>query len=309
LVKAIKKQQSFFFFLKLMLFAGIAVVFFLQLKKTNFSFEFVELRHPFLFLLAFILMPFNWLCEWRKWKITLQVAEVRSTNIVAFNAFLAGIVSGMLTPNMLGNFIGRIFYFQRRDRVAITVLTLFSNYAQFAMSIIIGIVCILILNETPFGEIPIFFSWIALPIIFVVFVLYFYFDFFFVKIFKRRMRILKLKGNYRFLSNFHWKVFLWCLLRLVIFALQFYLVIIAFGGSFTLDLLLWIGQYYLWVTLAPSLFFGKIIIRDSIAIWVLSLLVIDSNTIVAASFSIWIINLFLPTLFSILFLRSKKVLS
>lgn len=274
----------------------------------NFSIEFIELKHPLLFLLAFMLMPFNWLCEWRKWKIILHKVKFQSTNKIAFNAFLAGIVSGMLTPNMLGNFIGRIFYFQRRDRVAITVLTLFSNYAQFATSIILGIVCILILNETPFGLIPGYFIWIAIPVIFILFVLHFYFDFFFVKIFKRRLSGLKITSVNRLLSGFHWKIFFWSLLRLVIFAIQFFLVLIAFGADFNLELFMWIGQYYFWVTLAPSLFFGKIVIRDSIAIWILSFLVLDSASIVAASFSIWTINLLLPTVLSLLFLRSKKVL-
>ena len=291
-----------------MLFAGIVLVFYWQLRKMKFSFDSVELKFPFLFLIAFLLVPLNWFCEWRKWKMTLNAAEVRSTNRLAFNAFLAGIVSGMLTPNMLGNFIGRIFYFQRRDRVAITVYTMFSNYAQFAASIIVGLFCIFFLNETPFGQLPGYYTWFALPIILFVFLLHFYFDFFSSKLFKRRMRTLRIANENRFLSLFHWEVLLWSLVRLAIFSIQFFLILVAFGAESDPILFLWIGQYYFWVTLAPSLFFGKVVIRDSIALWVLAAVIANSTTIVAASFSIWIINLLLPTLFSLLFFRSKKVI-
>jgi uncharacterized membrane protein YbhN (UPF0104 family) len=259
-------------------------------------------------LLAFLLVPLNWFCEWQKWRITLKAAEVRSTNRLAFNAFLAGIVSGMLTPNMLGNFIGRIFYFQRRDRIAITVYTMFSNYGQFAASVIVGLICIYFLNETPFGELPDYFIWLTVPVILFVFILHFYFDFFFSKIFKRRMRELRIQKKNRLFGSFHWKVLFWSLFRLSVFSIQFYLVLVAFGAEFNFILFLWIGQYYFWVTLAPSLFFGKVVIRDSIALWVLVAVIANSSTIVVASFSIWIINLLLPTLFSVLFFRSKKVI-
>jgi uncharacterized membrane protein YbhN (UPF0104 family) len=291
-----------------MLFAGIILVFYWQLSKMNFSVESVELKFPLLFLLAFLLVPLNWFCEWQKWRITLKAAEVRSTNRLAFNAFLAGIVSGMLTPNMLGNFIGRIFYFQRRDRIAITVYTMFSNYGQFAASVVVGLICIYFLNETPFGQLPDYFIWLAVPIILFVFILHFYFDFFFSKIFKRRMRALRIPNKNRIFSLFHWKVLFWSLFRLSVFSIQFCLVLVAFGAEFNFILFLWIGQYYFWVTLAPSLFFGKVVIRDSIALWVLVAVIANSATIVVASFSIWIINLLLPTLFSVLFFRSKKVI-
>ena len=291
-----------------MLFASILLVFYWQLTKLNFSIESVELKFPLLFILAFLLVPLNWFCEWQKWRITLKAAEVRSTNSLAFNAFLAGIVSGMLTPNMLGNFIGRIFYFQRRDRIAITVYTIFSNYGQFAASVIVGLICIFFLNETPFGLLPDYFIWLALPVILFVFILHFYFDFLFSKFFKRRMRELRIPNKNRLFSSFHWKVLFWSLFRLSVFSIQFYLVLVAFGAEFNFILFLWIGQYYFWVTLAPSLFFGKVVIRDSIALWVLIAVVSNSTTIVAASFSIWIINLLIPTLFSVLFFRSKKVI-
>ena len=67
-------------------------------------------------------------------------------------------------------------------------------------------------------------------------------------------------------------------LRHAVFTLQFYLVLIAFGVETSFELIFWIWQVYFWVTLSPSLLLGKIGIRESIAVIILSQLLINEST-------------------------------
>ena len=81
-------------------------------------------------------MPLNWCFEWLKWKEVVRFSGDKPTIQQRYHSFWAGIVSGMLTPNMLGNFLGRIYYFKRTVRFIITYLTLLGSFSQFLITIL-----------------------------------------------------------------------------------------------------------------------------------------------------------------------------
>ena len=239
-----------------------------------------------------------------KWKATLRFSSVSTTNSVAFQAFCSGIVTGMLTPNMQGNFLGRIYYFERKHRVDLILTTLVSNYGQFLMSLLFGVLSILILMKTPL-------NWPIAPIL-VVFIsallffigLYFYFE----KVatyFIKKKRVFPILQRLKTHPNFRWKIIYFSLLRYTVFVVQFGLLLLAFGVPFSFELIFWIWQVYLWVTISPSLFLGKLAIRESISLWVLTVAGYQQQPILIASFSVWILNLFIPTIFAI-FIAKKK---
>jgi hypothetical protein len=57
---------------------------------------------------------------------------------------------------------------------------------------------------------------------------------------------------------------------------------------------------YFWVTLAPSLFLGKVVIRETIAVWVLSAAGLNPEIVIVSSLLIWVLNLFIPTVVSLI---------
>lgn len=290
----------------MILFAVIAMFFYMQLKKVDWNKESIHIDHPMFFVLVLLLVPLNWLFEWWKWKSTLSVLEINPTKKVMIHSFFAGIVTGMLTPNMLGNFIGRMYYFQRNQRIPLIVLTLITNYAQFIASIVFGIVAILILKETPF-ELDI--SGISLLLILgaiSVFLFYFNFEWIF-RFWKKKSSILELIRNLKSRKIYRWRILMLSLARHVIFTLQFICMLHAFGESFSVLNVLWIWQVYLWITLAPSLFLGKLAIRESISIWVLGIAGMSELSVLISSFSIWTLNLLLPTLIGLVVCEKNKV--
>lgn len=289
----------------MILLAVIAVFFYFQFIKIDWSKEKIQLIHPFYLILTLLLVPMNWFLEWIKWVITLNIAEVQTTQKIKLNAFFAGIITGMLTPNMLGNFIGRIYYFERRNRISLIVLTLVSNYAQFIASIVFGIIGILILGKIPVDFEIDQFNFILIVIGLVVILFYFNFEWFF-KFLKRKARIHLLIRNIKRRRMYRWKILLLSFLRHGIFTLQFSFMLHAFGENLSLENVFWIWQVYLWVTIAPSLILGKLAIRESIAIWVLTLAGMGELTVLISSFLIWTFNLLLPTIIGLFICKEKR---
>lgn len=289
----------------MILLAVIAVFFYFQFIKIDWSKEKIQLIHPFYLIITLLLVPMNWFLEWIKWVITLNIAEVQTTQKIKLNAFFAGIITGMLTPNMLGNFIGRIYYFERRNRISLIVLTLVSNYAQFIASIVFGIIGILILGRIPIDFEIDQFNFILIVIGLVVILFYFNFEWFF-KFLKRKARIHLLIRNIKRRRMYRWKILLLSFLRHGIFTLQFSFMLHAFGENLSLENVFWIWQVYLWVTIAPSLILGKLAIRESIAIWVLTLAGMGELTVLISSFLIWTFNLLLPTIIGLFICKEKR---
>jgi hypothetical protein len=290
----------------MILFAIFALFFYWQVKKLNWNADELYLKNVFWLVLAFILIPINWLLEWLKWKATLRILEVRTTNRTERHAFLAGIVTGMLTPNMLGNFIGRIYYFERRYRNPLVILTLVGNYAQFAASMLFGMISFFLLQNSPlFHELE---GWKWLFIVGFIVVVLFYFNFEWITklFFKRKQSVHRFIRTLNRRRSFRWTIFGLSIVRHTIFTIQFACVLAAFGNEISWVNILWIWQVYFWVTLAPSLFLGKIVIRESISVWVLAFAGMNEITVVASSFIIWVFNLLLPTLIAVVVCKGKK---
>ncbi|MFN5787047.1 MAG: lysylphosphatidylglycerol synthase domain-containing protein [Flavobacteriia bacterium] len=305
MVKAIKKQSAIFIFLKLIVVTVIAVFFYVQFKRVQWDQQSINLENPLAMILVVVLIPLNWYFEWSKWSVVLKVSGVRSTNSTRRQSFFAGIVTGMLTPNMLGNFLGRIYYFERRHRLSLTVLTLVSNYAQFIASIVFGLVALFFLKRTPLGEIEFDVKWFLILIAAILVVFYFYFEWIF-RFSKRKARIHLLMRSLEKKDFFRWKILVLSILRHSVFVLQFSFMLFAFGEDLSWSNMLWIWQLYLWVTLAPSLFLGKLAIRESVAIWVLGAAGMSELAVLVSSFLIWTFNLLLPTLVGLIICTEKK---
>lgn len=290
----------------MILFAVLAVFFYFQFEKIDWKVQNLYLERPLILVLVILLVPVNWFFEWKKWTATLDVIDINSTNqIEKKHAFFAGIVTGMMTPNMLGNFIGRIYYFDRRHRPALIILTLATNYAQFIASIVFGIISIFLLRSTPLDMNVSFLSGVLISATIILVLIYFNFEWFF-KFFKRKVRIHLLIRNLRKRRTYRWKILFLSFSRHAIFTLQFLLMLYAFGEDFSMINIFWIWQVYLWVTLAPSLFMGKLAIRESISIWVLSVIGMGELTVLVSSFMIWTLNLLAPTIIGLIICKRKK---
>jgi hypothetical protein len=265
----------------------------------------VSVKSPFFLILGCVLVVANWFFEWRKWLITLKVIGVKEEQKVVFKSFMAGIATGLLTPNMLGNFLGRIYYFQRRFRVSIILMTLLSNFTQFFASIFFGFISLLLLQQLPF-ESSFFWVLILIGLISLIsLVFYFFFEYITLGMIAKMKIYQKMLTFIDENKGFRGKFMMLSLIRHFVFTLQFWLIFNSFQDGINFTVFFWIWQIFLWTTLIPSLWFGKLLIRESVALLVLTSLGYAELEIVFSSVLLWIVNLAFPSILSIFICKRK----
>jgi hypothetical protein len=303
--KAIKNSTHFYRVFRVLVFLILLVMLYFRLDDTSawdhFSFQF----EYFPFLIFILLIPINWGLEAIKFQLVVRTLGI-SINRKSFRqAFAAGIVIGILTPNMLGNFLGRAYYFQRKDRAAVSMLTTWANHAQFTCSMLAGAISLLVLMKMPFKFPATLLIAVSMAIGIGGLLLYFYGERI-IELFCKRQKWLRLVRTIRESSGFRWKVLAISAMRHAIFTIQFSLVLSALGLSWDFMHVFWIWQTYFWVTISPSLFLGKLGVRESVSIWVLSAAGLAGGMVVLASLLTWVGNLLIPSLLSVWVMDRKK---
>jgi hypothetical protein len=220
-------------------------------------------------------------------------------------SFFAGIVMGMVTPNMMGNFIGRFYYFPKEHRGTITILTMFSNTAQLISTLIFGVTSVLLV-----GEIYMFGGGTRLIILLlsgtaVSFFCYFYIDQV-LRLFKKRKWLYNSREILKEHPRYRWTMVFWSMFRFVIFTTQFSLVMNAFGEAITVELILAIWQVYLITLMIPSLFLGKLGVKEMVAIAVLGPLGMNEFSILFTSLLIWFVNTLSPAILGLIICKRPE---
>lgn len=254
-----------------------------------------------------LVLPNIWFA-FLKWKVTVNIIDASTDVPKLNNSFFAGLVTGMLTPNMVGNFIGRCFYFDRSHRIPITLFTLLSNFAQFLASLTFGWVAILALGDLYIVEASdSFIIWLGIGVL-IAYILYFFVDNLMYLIRGKRYiqtfrDLLDKNRSYRFV------VLLLSFARFGIFTFQFLLLLHAFGESLSFQNILAIWQVYLLTMLFPSLFLGKIGVRESVALYVLTGTGIAMNeyAVLLTSLIIWFINSLSPALIGLAICKNNAL--
>ena len=282
------------------------------------------LNDPPLLLLALsiLLMFFNWSIEAWKWKLLVSKSE----NVSLWNAFkavLSGVTIGAFTPNRFGEFAGRIFYLQRTDHVDGILMTFAGSAAQLLVTVIGGCIAWPLINRGtdmyPGGEDEATFYFIAamLVLLTVFLLIIFFFIPAFASHFKRVKIFRKYEANidvlYRYTRPELIKVFMLSLARYAVFSFQFYLLLLVYKIDIPLtQALAAISLSFLIVAIVPSVALAELGIRGSAALACIGMFSSDHIGIIAASFTLWIINIALPAIagaffvFGLKFFREKS---
>lgn len=291
------------------MFFALFWLFFNQIKQIEWNkWHDFTLQNPLFFVIVVLLVFVNWGIEYLKWTEVLKFSKVVIPFEIKLKSFLAGIITGLLTPNMIGNFIGRIFYFQRRERPAIILLTLFANAAQFLASMLFGLIALLWLGLPAKNFSWTFESFLVLSFLSIglLALLYFKFEKIPLKIIRQNKYVLKISPLMETRSYFRSKLVVLSIARHFVFSLQYWLLLQAFGVEINLQWFGWIWQVFFWATLIPSLWFGKLVIRESMALWILAPLTSNPALILFTSVFLWILNQAIPAATGIPYLGKQK---
>lgn len=306
---AIKLRKSFLYTLKTGLFILICFAFYKQWTRINWdeiiAFSAIQWNY---FLLAALLVFINWGLEWLKWYVIVQNITELPARGVLVKSLLAGIATGFITPNRLGNFLGRILFFSKRKALYLTLGTLYGNLAQFIATIIFGVAGLYQIGgnlpSDNYAQSAIVVSTVVMGIGLVIYAIAPFLYRLEWRKFKRMKNVLFRFSKMAKKSAF--PLLALSVLRYLCFVLQFSLLIIAFGGLYSQELIAGICLVFLITTLTPNLLFGKLMIRESVALFVLGNFVFPLSSVLFASVTLWVINLGIPALIGYVILLLNK---
>ena len=243
------------------------------------------------------LMPLNLFIEWQKWNVILRNETVDQKHKV--HSFLSGIVSGIITPSYAGNFIGRMLYFPKSSRKKIIVNTIASNGAQFIMSISMGLVAFQMIYSS---SIHLFYHLLLMLANLSLYLLYFYGDSIIEKL---PFRFIKQISGVVVSRGLRLTLLCLSMFRYIVFVAQFVLALMVFDVPFNPDFIIWVMLMFGAITISPSLFMGKLIVRETVAITILTLIGIAVPSIILAAVSTWLLNQMLPALIATLLVKKR----
>lgn len=271
-----------------------------------------SLKRPVSLILAIALVYPNIWLSYYKWKLTVKVIDEPKDVARTVQSFFAGVVTGLVTPNMMGNFIGRFYYYEKSKRTTITLLTLLSNYAQFLASLVFGVIAIYgtgkILYVSKLSWFQSIENWVVIIIStwFTISIVGYLFAGRIILFFRKRPGIERFASILKEKKSFRWNILFLSFARFMTFTFQFSLVLNAFGEELSMTSIFAIWQVYLVTMMIPSLFFGKLGIKESVSIALLGAVGMNELAILSSSLIIWTVNSLSPALIGLVICKSPE---
>lgn len=258
------------------------------------------------FILIFLIV--NYLLEAIKWQLLTKKVAKRSIS-VALKEVLVGLSAGILTPFMVGDFIGRTWNFKNKKEAVI--LNIYNSFIQSFTAIAFGW-CSLMVWKYSLLHYPKIFDFLGFALgiaIIVGFLFLFLNDYKFLKLFRIDF-LKKYLDVFDLLSQaIKFQVLGLALLRNVFFVLQ-YLLVFWWLGELKVEimvLLVGINLLLLVKTIGGGLnILGDISTRQLFGLYFFGQFSIAPEIILSTTLFVWIFNIFVPALVGVFLIKNKK---
>jgi hypothetical protein len=250
--------------------------------------------------LAFALVLPNYWLEARKWQLLFPKAD-RPSNAMAFRAVLIGQAFGILTPNRIGDYLGRTIATEKLPATKVLATTLVARVLQVLPTLTGGLLALLLLMgirlSSPAEQPPI--SWLVWAILFGLLAL----GLALVLPEGYRLLLRKLKLRWK-----HWilpiqsalvqtnrRVLVLTYVRYLVFLAQYFSLLWAFDAPLS-EPIVWLLPPLVFgiKSFVPSLALAELGIREGIAVGVGLWLGISSAIVLQATAALFVVNLLLP---------------
>ena len=264
-----------------------------------------------------VLMPFNWAAETVKWGYLVQRVQ-HITFWQAYRAVFAGITSSLFLPNRVGDFGGRILFLKSKNAVKVVLSTFVGSWAQQLILIAFGFLGFAYFLIMMWQVERIFLdAVIALGFGFVIILLFMFLNLEIVVPVFRKIRLLyrfpRLIKGVNVLRQYTrqelLRTLLWAFIRYVIYTIQYFLILRFFGIDVEiLRGLSCIATIYLLQTSIPLPPVVGLLARGEVALKIWGIFSANELSILAATFTLWVINLIIPALIGLVFILRLNVL-
>ena len=246
------------------------------------------------FVLLLFLMGLNWFIESIKWKFALKNIQKISLK-TAISSVLAGISTGIFTPNRVGEFVGKIFFLEEDNREKAISVNIIASYSQLLVTILLGTFALLVASS-------------SVLILVVVFLVVMYINI--TKIINWSINKLNISflGKVEFTNKTDLGIlFLFSLFRYLVFLVQFIVSLKLVGININLFVSIKsIAAYYLYLAAIPTYAWSELGVRGALAVKIFDTVTNNPLQILSASSLLWIVNIALPALIGLFFLLKEK---
>lgn len=312
-------KKLFFLVLKVAVFIGLAYLMGKQIFGRN-DFEqikntFVEQINGFAILGLFgvlTMMLLNWGIEAFKWR--LLIAKIEQLSLWdAFKAIWLGVSLSFFTPNRVGEYGGRVLILRKADKIQAVAITLVGSISQLIANVTLGILGFAAFNyyyqAFPSGITSLlivctFFSLFLLTLL--------YFNLKWIDWLKKYFSWFERLGKYTaplksFTREELTHIQALSFLRTMVFSLQYIALIWIFGIEASL-FVAWImvTSIFLVQTIVPSVALIELGVRGNVALFFWKFVTTNHLAILAATFSVWFINLVVPAAIGLIILFRLK---
>ncbi|HUH25033.1 MAG TPA: hypothetical protein VLY87_00260 [Flavobacterium sp.] len=266
-------------------------------------------ENPNAYFLVFVLLTLTFLnrfLEILKWKNLAQLVEPISV-WESTKQVLIGITFGIVTPNGIGEYAGKAWFYPKKSAGKIVFLNAVCNGIQVIYAVVFGIIGTLFINHLhPF--IPLKYIGLFMGGIVVLFLLVFS-----VKSIQIKGYSLQTIFNYlkEIPRNIHVKNILLAFLRYLVLVHQYFILYTLFGVEIAyFTLLAVVASIYLLASSLPNFQAIDFALKGSVAIYLFGFFGVDSWIITLVAALIWLLNLVIPisigSIFLLLFNPKKR---
>jgi hypothetical protein len=275
--------------------------------------------HAWMLYITIALMLVNWGIEAKKWQVLLRHLQ-RISFLRSFISVLSGVAFTMITPNRMGEFIGRVFYVREGRRIQAATLTIVGSLSQLIVTLTTGIIGMIILHDqlTSTVELPgLSLYWVngllfgTGAVLLVLFIFYFKLSWL-VRVAERLPMLQKYRFFIAQLDHFKAAELLYILLlsliRFSVFVAQYLLLF----NLFDVQMLVWqgccaISVMFLILAIIPMPGIAELGIRGKASIALFMLFSTNGVGILATTGCIWLINIILPAILGSLLMLNVKL--
>ena len=225
----------------------------------------------------------NWFLEILKWK--LLVKPIRKISFKeALKQSLGSHTLSIITPNRIGEYGAKCLFFEKKDYKKIVFLNFIGNSYQLLATFIFGAIGLVFMGK----QLKISVSAIAALLAIGVLLFAIAFGMFQKK--KKQLIHLLPKNSQR-------NTFALALLRYMVFAHQFYYLLILFGISVSyLQAMPIIFCMYLLASIIPSISLFDFVIKGSVALFLFEIIGVINSNIASVTFYMWFLNFAIPAI-------------
>ena len=268
-------------------------------------------KNYFYLSILLTLMFVQWFVEAQKWRFLLYKVQYLKLG-QSIKAIFSGLSVSFLTPNRTGEFLGRIIFISKGNRIKASIITFIGNYSQLLTTITIGLISLFYLpnyfNTDEYLDRNYYYSIIFFTLI-ISNILYFFTNKIYdlASIFSKKNKYLSQIEVFKIYSKKELLIaYLYSIFRYIIFIIQYYIAFLAFDIHISLiDFVILKPISLLLITAIPTISITDAGVRVSSALAIFALIDISTN-IISATILVWLVNLVIPSLIGLFFFNKLK---